>query len=157
MTNTPYKLDPNWSKAYFVEAENKCANLFIPLVAKKDGIQSVLNVFRDNEGNFYRIVITYNQTQKDTIKEEIIMESNLAGFLLNAEILHNEKLVSQINGVVGDNGIVEYKSSSKKNKIAYDRFSSVNPSYQKNYADTYEFLHFNDKPYISWGTLKTAH
>ena len=157
LTTTPYELGINWDKAYFIEEEKKCANLLIPLEVEKEDIQSLLNVFRDENGNFYRTIITYKQTQNDTIKEEIIMKSNLDGLFLNAVVLHNEKLVSLINGVVGDYGIAEYKSGSKRNKIVYDRFTSVNPSYQKSFADTYEFLVLNANPIYAKGKLKTPY
>ena len=156
VTKIPYELGLNWENAYFVESDNKCANLCIPLKSDKEDIQPLLNVFRDENGTYYRIVITYKQTQTDSVKEEIIMRSNIKGLLINACVLRNKEVVSQLN-VVGNTGIIEGKSKNKRSTITYDRFTSVNPSYQRSYADSYEFLYFNSKPYISGSDVKSPY
>ena len=157
VTNTSYELGINWDNAYFAKSDNKCANLCIPLKSDKEDIQPLLNVFRDKDGKYYRIVITYRQMQTDSIKEEIIMRSNIGGMFLNAFVLNNEKLVSQINGVLGDDyGVLDGKSKALhiKSRIS-DRFCTTGYPYKLSWADTYEYLYFNSKPYISWGHLKT--
>lgn len=150
------ELGVNWNETFFVKENNKCANLYIPLKSDKEDIQSLLNVFRDEDGNYYRIVITYKQTQTDSIKEEIVMRSNIDGLFLNAFVLNNEKLVCQINGVVGDYGVKEGKSKALyiRSRI-YNRFCTTGYPYEMSYADSYEYLLFNTNPVKKWGRVKT--
>ena len=156
LTNTPYELGINWNETFFVKENNKCANLYIPLKSDKEDIQSLLNVFRDEDGKYYRIVITYKQMQTDSIKEEIVMRSNIDGLFLNAFVLNNEKLVSQINGVVGDYGVKEGKSKALyiRSRIS-NRFCTTGYPYKMSYADSYEYLLFNTNPVKDWGRIKT--
>ena len=156
LTNTPYELGINWDNAYFAKSDNKCANLYIPLKSDKEGVQPLLNVFRDEDGKYYRIVITYKQMQTDSIKEEIVMRSNIDGLFLNAFVLNNEKLVCQINGVVGDYGVKEGKSKALyiRSRI-YNRFCTTGYPYEMSYADSYEYLLFNTNPVKKWGRVKT--
>ena len=94
--------------------------------------------------------------QTDSIKEEIVMRSNIDGLFLNAFVLNNEKLVSQINGVVGDYGVKEGKSKALyiRSRIS-NRFCTTGYPYKMSYADSYEYLLFNTNPVKDWGRIKT--
>lgn len=148
------ELETNWGEAFFVEKEDKCANLLVPLKSGNAEIQPVLNVFRDEKGKYYRMVITYRQTQSDTIKEEIIMKSNIEGVFINALVFQNEQLVAQINGVFGDYGVVDGPEQLLIRSRIYDRFCTTGYPYVMSFADSYEYLMFSTDPVKNWGRVK---
>ena len=152
VSDVAIELETNWNEAFFVVEDSKKANLIIPLIGNDTEMQSMLNVVRDNAGNYHRTVITHAQMTCDSIVEEIIMTSNIYGMLINAYVLQNNEIVTQFKGTLINDGITEIKSTAKGQKKAYNRFVSHNKNYDSRYSESYEYLHeylhFNSEPYI---------
>ena len=119
-TNEQYKATPLWENAYFEDNKDFKATLIIPLTAKttKGDVNAVLNIMRDDNAQYLRIVnmaLNY-QEEKDTTN--IYISSNLQGIFLHASVFKNGKEAGQIEGLVGMNGV--YDNSFQNKNIGYD-------------------------------------
>ena len=132
VTKEQYKAIPLWEDAYFEDTKDFKAILIIPLTAKttKGDVNAVLNIMRDDNAQYLRIVnmaLNY-QEEKDTTN--IYISSNLDGVFLHASVYVNGKETGQLEGLVGMNGVCDNSFQNKNighssNKWIRNRFFNI--------------------------------
>ena len=139
VTKERYKATPIWEEAYFEDIKEFKATLIIPLTAKttKGDVNAVLNIMRDDNAQYLRIVnmaLNY-QEEKDTTN--IYISSNLDGVFLHTSVYVNGKETGQLEGLVGmygvcDNTFQRMKIKHDSDKLILDRFFNTQDLYTRN-------------------------
>lgn len=131
ITKEQYQATPHFEEAYFEEDKNFSVSLIVPLTVKCNMgvIKSFLYVNSNGHSEFYRILKTVLPIHINNTKNEtyFLITSNIDGIMLRTILYDNNKIVEQIDGVVGLSGIIDYKKSNKNRKsIITERFTNIN-------------------------------
>lgn len=110
-TNNKLLSSPQWDKAYFIKDNNFAACLIIPLEAKSDAgiLNSELQILYDeDESIINRVVLSYFVVKEDSIKERMLVKSNIYGRMLNIIIYNSDNIIAEIKGLNEMAGVVDY-------------------------------------------------
>lgn len=124
VTKEQYKAVPVWEKAYFLEVDGFSAALVLPINTKTPNgeINSLLNVYNNDDSQYYRFVETMINPSVSTDNIDCYIISNINGILLQNIVSVNGSIVEVQNGIVGYTGVIDKKSTaSNYDKKAIDR------------------------------------
>ncbi len=121
ITKEQYYATPTWDKAYFMEVDGFTSTIILPMNVKtpKGEINSLLNIYNNEETQYYRFVETIIKPTMPNKTIECYMISNVQGILLQNLISENGIIAEVQNSMVGYSGVIDGKS----NKSNYDKKS----------------------------------
>ena len=148
LSHTSYIAKPQIKDAYFLLSKDDTDALMIPLTSKTESgeIESILCVMNDGKERYYRMISTMFDVQEKGDKTSAVIRSNVDGIFLNAYFLKNDKVMEQIDGVVGMYGVyeggddTEGKNKHISNSRIERRFTNINVLKSKNRVGVYSQL-----------------